>query len=108
MKRVVLCVFVSMLFALIASTTVVASGEVREIRMSIEATGRIADEIQLQIDRFNAMHEDIHVSVHTISGGDAYNQALLGQIAAGVAPDVFLLDGGTRLRMFVVTERYCP
>ncbi len=108
MKRTVMYILLSVMIILIPLTTAVAAQEVREIRMSIEATGRIADEIQLQIARFNAMHEDINVTVHTISGGDAYNQALLGQIAAGVAPDVFLLDGGTRLRMFVRYRALLP
>ncbi|MBB5173888.1 ABC transporter substrate-binding protein [Texcoconibacillus texcoconensis] len=70
------------------------------IQLAIEATGSIPEELQKQMDRFNEVNENIEVEVRTFSGGDSYNQAIMGQVAGGVAPDVFLIDGGHRIQMF--------
>lgn len=76
------------------------SSEPVEIQLAIEATGDIPQEFQKQIDRFNEKNENITVKIRTFSGGDSYNQALMGQVAGGVAPDIFLLDGGQRTQTF--------
>jgi multiple sugar transport system substrate-binding protein len=76
------------------------SSEPVELQLAIEATGDIPQEFQKQIDRFNEKNENITVKIRTFSGGDSYNQALMGQVAGGVAPDIFLLDGGQRTQTF--------
>lgn len=76
------------------------SSEPVELQLAIEATGDIPQEFQKQIDRFNESNENISVKIRTFSGGDSYNQALMGQVAGGVAPDIFLLDGGQRTKTF--------
>ncbi|MFO7882934.1 MAG: extracellular solute-binding protein, partial [Kosmotogaceae bacterium] len=95
-------------FVLFAALLTFGATKVKEIRIAIEATGQISEEFARQLERFNDAHEDIHVSVRTFSGGDAYNQALMGQIAGGIAPDVFLVDGGERIKMFVGYNALLP
>ncbi|MFW6120998.1 MAG: extracellular solute-binding protein [Petrotogales bacterium] len=95
-------------FVLCAALLTFGATKVKEIRIAIEATGQISEEFARQLERFNEAHEDIHVSVRTFSGGDAYNQALMGQIAGGIAPDVFLVDGGERIKMFVDYNALLP
>ncbi|KGX90842.1 ABC transporter substrate-binding protein [Pontibacillus marinus] len=79
------------------------------LQIAIEATGDIPSEFQKQIDRFNEQNgENISVKIRTFSGGDSYNQALMGQVAGGVAPDIFLLDGGQRTKTFADSGAILP
>lgn len=82
----------------------VESSEPVELQLAIEATGDIPQEFQKQVERFNENNENITVSIRTFSGGDSYNQALMGQVAGGVAPDIFLVDGGKRTQTFASAE----
>ncbi|KGP74516.1 ABC transporter substrate-binding protein [Pontibacillus yanchengensis] len=79
------------------------------LQIAIEATGDIPAEFQKQVDRFNEQNdENISVKIRTFSGGDSYNQALMGQVAGGVAPDIFLLDGGQRTKTFADSDAILP
>src|SRR4051812_38504912 len=61
------------------------SGEVTTVKVAIVATGNVSADFQKQIDRFNEKNKDVKAEILTFSSGDAYNQALMGQIAGGVA-----------------------
>ncbi|HDH25451.1 MAG TPA: sugar ABC transporter substrate-binding protein [Actinobacteria bacterium] len=78
------------------------------IQLAIEASGDTPLAYQDQIDRFNESHKDVQVELRTYTGGDAYNQAILGQVAGGVAPDVFLVDGGVRTKEFATSDAIAP
>lgn len=68
-----------------------------EITIAIEATGDIPQEFQKQIDRFNTSQDGIVASILTYSGADAYETAIMGQIAGKRAPDVIWIDGGLKI-----------
>jgi multiple sugar transport system substrate-binding protein len=82
----------------------VAEEEVVEIHLALWSAGDIPAEYQKQVDRFNSQQDKIKVDIATFSSGDAYNQALMGQVAAGVAPDVFLIDGGIQIMQFAEAD----
>jgi len=78
------------------------------LTLALEASGDTALGYQKWIDGFNRTHPNIHVNLQTIASGDAYNQAILGQVAGGVPPDVFLLDGGLRTQQFAHARALVP
>ncbi|MCG2791012.1 MAG: extracellular solute-binding protein [Actinomycetia bacterium] len=87
-----------------AAEEVAEEEEIVEIQLALWAAGDIPAEYQKQVDRFNSQQDKIKVDIATFSSGDAYNQALIGQIAAGVAPDVFLIDGGIQIMQFAEAD----
>lgn len=77
-----------------------ADGEPVTIQLALEASGDTPLAYEEQITRFNESQDGITVELRTFTGGDAYNQAILGQAAGGRPPDVFLVDGGQRIQTF--------
>lgn len=78
------------------------------IQLAVEASGDTPTAYKEWVERFNGSHPNISVELRTYTGGDAYNQAILGQVAGGVAPDVFLLDGGVRTQTFADSSSILP
>ncbi len=74
------------------------SSKKRSITIAIEATGDIPVEFQKQIDRFNEQNEEVEASILTYASAEAYETAIVGQIAGGNAPDVIWLDGGKKFK----------
>ncbi len=84
------------------------SSKKRSITIAIEATGDIPVEFQKQIDRFNEQHEGVEASILTYAGAEAYETALIGQIAGGNAPDVIWIDGGKKIQEFAASNAIIP
>ncbi len=80
----------------------------RSITIAIEATGDIPVEFQKQIDRFNEQYEDVEASILTYAGAEAYETAIIGQIAGGNAPDIIWLDGGKKIQEFASSNVIIP
>lgn len=79
-----------------------------DVSMAIVAAGETPTAYTDEVKRFNQSHPNITLSLQTYPSGDAYNQALLGQVAGGAAPDVFLLDLGTQMQQFVDAKAILP
>lgn len=75
-------------------------GEKAKITVAIEATGDIPQAFQEQIDRFNESSEQAEVKILTYAGAEAYETAIIGQVAGESAPDVILLDGGKKIQEY--------
>lgn len=75
-----------------------------EITVAIEATGDIPQAFQEQIDRFNASQDTVEVSILTYAGAEAYETAVMGQVAGNTAPDVILLDSGKKMQEYADQE----
>jgi len=71
-----------------------------KITIAIEATGDIPAEFQKQIERFNEASETAEASIITYTGAEAYETAIMGQIAGETAPDIILLDGGGQIKEY--------
>jgi len=105
MKKSLLWLAVMLLcVSMITGFSLAEEEEIVEIQLALWAAGNIPEEHQKQVDRFNSQQDKIKVNIATFSSGDAYNQALMGQIAAGVAPDVFLIDGGIQIMQFAEAD----
>jgi len=83
-----------------AAEEVAEEEEIVEIQLALWAAGDIPEEYLKQVNRFNSQQDKIKLVLATYTSGDTYNQALMGQVAAGVAPDVFLIDGGIQIMQF--------
>lgn len=82
--------------------------EKSNMTIAIEATGDIPEEFQKQIDRFNAISENAQFKILTYAGPEAYETAIMGQIAGQSAPDVILLDGGKKIQEYAVNDVIVP
>lgn len=71
-----------------------------KITVAIEATGDIPQAFQEQIDRFNDSSEKAEVEILTYAGAEAYETAIMGQVAGETAPDVILLDAGRKMQEY--------
>jgi multiple sugar transport system substrate-binding protein len=71
-----------------------------KLTVAIEATGDIPVEFQKQMDRFNSQSDTAEVEILTYAGAEAYETAILGQVAGNTAPDVILLDGGKKIQEY--------
>lgn len=80
-------VLVALLALVLATFTVLASAAEKT---TIVLTGGTEDNIRAMLPLFEAKHPDIKVDYQPIAG--AYTEKLLVMMAAGSAPDVFLLD----------------
>mgnify|MGYP001095880233 CR=1 FL=1 len=95
MKKVnVILMVLVLVFALAA-----CEGTDKPITVAMEATGEIPEKFEEQMTRFTE-ETGIEVKIQTYAGAENYEQALLGQIAGGTAPDVFILDGGHKIREY--------
>jgi multiple sugar transport system substrate-binding protein len=108
MKRCFSLIIVSIILCLILFSLTVMAGEQARITLQLVATGNIHSEYEKVIARFAEKYSKIVVDLRTFSSGDAYNQALLGQVASGLAPDVFLLDGGNQISKFARLDAVLP
>lgn len=74
--------------------------EKAKIVVAIEATGDIPQAFQEQIDRFNQTSQKAEVEIITYAGAEAYETAIMGQVAGKTAPDIILLDGGKKIQEY--------
>lgn len=87
--------FIAMAFLAAAATLVPALASAQSpvtITMAIQAAGKSSAAMQKAVDAFNAANPDVTVKASFYGTQDAYNQALQGKIAAGIAPDVYWVD----------------
>ena len=70
------------------------------VTLALVAAGDTLNAYNAEVGRFNTSQKDVHLTLRTYPSGDAYNQALTGQVAGGAAPDVFLLDTGNQTATF--------
>ena len=84
------------------------SGGPVQLELAIVASGDTPTAYEEQIKRFNESQDGIELSLRTFASGEAYNQALTGQVAGGAAPDVFLLDTGQQLREYAEADVILP
>jgi len=89
-----------------ASTT--GNAEHSTVTLALVAAGETPTAYKDEVTRFNQSHPGITLQLRTYPSGDAYNQALLGQVAGGAAPDIFLLDEGTQMKQFVDAKAIIP
>lgn len=95
MKKInVILMVLVLVFALAA-----CEGTDKPITVAMEATGEIPEKFEEQMTRFTE-ETGIEVNIQTYAGAENYEQALLGQIAGETAPDVFILDGGHKIREY--------
>lgn len=71
-----------------------------EITVAIEATGDIPAAFQEQVDRFNESSDTAEVSILTYAGAEAYETAIMGQVAGKTAPDIVVLDSGKKMQEY--------
>lgn len=91
--------FMLLLIITVSFTITACKGEQKSITIALEATGDIPEKFQEQVNRFTEQ-TGIEVEIQTYAGADNYEKAILGQIAGQQAPDVFLIDGGVKLREY--------
>lgn len=82
--------------------------EKSKITIAIEATGDIPTEFQKQIERFNTASDVTKVEILTYAGAEAYETAIIGQVAGNTAPDIILLDGGKKIQEYAQQEVIAP
>lgn len=70
------------------------------VELALVASGDTDAAFRAQVKRFNSSSEDITLKLRTYPSGEAYEQALTGQVAGGQAPDIFLLDAGVKTREY--------
>lgn len=70
------------------------------LTIAIESTGDIPEKFQSQIDRFNEQSETAEFKILTYAGSEAYETAIMGQIAGQTAPDIIWLDGGKKIQEY--------
>lgn len=94
---------VILMLALVLSLAACGSKKEEEkakIVVAIEATGDIPQAFQEQIDRFNQTSQKAEVEIITYAGAEAYETAIMGQVAGKTAPDIILLDGGKKIQEY--------
>lgn len=94
---------VMLMLALVLSLAACGSKKEEEkakIVVAIEATGDIPQAFQEQIDRFNQTSQKAEVEIITYAGAEAYETAIMGQVAGKTAPDIILLDGGKKIQEY--------
>lgn len=94
---------VILMLALVLSLAACGSKKEEEkakIVVAIEATGDIPQAFQEQIDRFNETSQKAEVEIITYAGAEAYETAIMGQVAGKTAPDIILLDGGKKIQEY--------
>ncbi len=72
----------------------------KNVTLALVAAGDTLTAYNAEVKRFNESQKGIHLAINTYPSGDAYNQALTGQVAGGSAPDIFLLDTGNQTDTF--------
>ncbi len=78
------------------------------VELALVASGDTNAAYKAQVKRFNSSQDDITLKLRTYSSGEAYEQALTGQVAGGQAPDVFLLDAGVKTREYAKAGAIMP
>lgn len=109
MRRIT--VYVVALMATVAALTACSGSSPAgptTIELALVASGATPAGYQAQVDRFNKSQTNIVLKLKTYPSGDAYNQAILGQAGAGVAPDILSLDSGTQTTQFANAKAILP
>lgn len=102
---------VILILALALSLAACGSQKTQEkvkIVVAIEATGDIPQAFQEQIDRFNGTSQNAEVEIITYAGAEAYETAIMGQVAGKSAPDIILLDGGKKIQEYAKQDVITP
>ena len=78
------------------------------IELALVAGGDTGPAFKAQVKRFNDSHDDVELKLRTYPSGDAYEQAITGQVAGGRAPDIFQLDLGQKTQEFADAGAIAP
>lgn len=83
-------------------------GETPTVELALVAAGDTSAAYEAQVKRFNKSHDDIELKLRTYPSGEAYEQAITGQVAGGRAPDILQLDLGQKTREYAEAGAIAP